>query len=165
MCEARNVCARNCENHSLSGMNCEQHSRGIFFFIEIYLFVLSGYFILFYANTCSLIHCNFGNGLVLVMDLLSEGVLVGRLNGEVSLVTVLEELSHVTSPFWSGDKENQGILLFLKNVLRTADVVVRSIAVSTWSLPFLFSRSEKKWFPSSCCEGLLFVHWTPVTLV
>ena len=38
--------------------------------------------------------------------------LVGRLNGVVSLVTVFEELSHVTSPFWSRDKVNRGIRLF-----------------------------------------------------
>ena len=41
----------------------------------------------------SLIHCTFGNDLVQVIDLSRELVLVGSLNGVVSLVTVYEEFS------------------------------------------------------------------------
>ena len=79
----------------------------------------------------------------------------GRLNGVVSLVTVFEQLSHVTSPFWSCDKVNWGIHLFEEQDLRTADLVICSSAVSKWCLSPLSSRLEKiKWFLSFCCMGL-----------
>ena len=65
-----------------------------------------------------------------------------RLNGVVSLVTVFEELSHVSNLFWSRDKVNRGISLFDEQNLRRADVVVSllnsehmlppSVNVQTW---------------------------------
>ena len=41
-------------------------------------------------------------------------ITVGRLNEVVSLVTVFEELTHVTSPFWSRDKVDREIHILYK---------------------------------------------------
>ena len=53
--------------------------------------------------------------------LICPNMTVRRLNRVVSLVRVFEELSHVTSPFWSSDKVNPGICLFHEQDLRRAD--------------------------------------------
>ena len=58
--------------------------------------------------------------------------IAGRLNKVVSLVIEkFEELSYITSPFWSCDKVNQGIHLFHKQDIRRADMVVCSSVAST----------------------------------
>ena len=68
----------------------------------------------------------------------------------VSLVTVFEEPSHVTSLFWSRDKVNWEIYLFHEQVFRRAACGL-FLSASTWDLPFLYSRPEKsKWFPPFC---------------
>ena len=77
----------------------------------------------------------------------------------ISLVTVFEELSHVTSPFWLRDKMNRVICLFHGQNLRRADIVVYSSAASSWGLPLLFSKLEKrKWFPHFAVGTFPFVH-------
>ena len=63
---------------------------------------------------------------------------VGRLNGVVSLVTVIEELSNVTSPFWSCDKSNPKSLSFTNRTSEAADVVVRYSAASHIIPPLCF---------------------------
>ena len=63
----------------------------------------------------------------------------GRLIGVVSLVTAFEEFFYVTCLFWSCDKMNQGTCLFNEQGLRKADVVICSLAPSTWSPPPFFT--------------------------
>ena len=46
---------------------------------------------------------------------------IGRLSGVIFLVTVFEELSHVTSTFWLRHIVNPEIPLFYKQNLRSAD--------------------------------------------
>ena len=75
---------------------------------------------------------------------------LGGLNGMVSLITMSEELSYVTTSFWSRDNVNQDIHLFHEQVFELTSGGSFLLA-STWCLPPLHSRPEKiKWFPSFC---------------
>ena len=79
------------------------------------------------------------------------------LNGVVLLVTVSEEHSHVTSPIWSREKVNRVICFFHKQVLKRADIVVRSSRRGHEAFPTLDSRHEKsKWLPPFWCMDISF---------
>ena len=77
---------------------------------------------------------------------------VGRLNGMVSLFARFEELSHITSPFWSRDKVNPVIPLFFTNrTSQLADIVVKSSAASHIVTRLFFpDLRSSKWFPPLC---------------
>ena len=70
----------------------------------------------------------------------------------VSLDTAFEELSHITSPFWSHDKVNRGIRHFHEQDFELTRCGGSLLLVSTWNLPPLFSRPQKsEWFSPFCC--------------
>ena len=124
-CESQNVCKRNYVNNFHSGIFLVEYFFSIrkitFAFtiseitfvrllivifpthklcghICIYFLCFQGILFFVHVNACSLIHCTFGNGLVLVMDQSREWV-HWKLNGVVSFITVFEELSHIISFF------------------------------------------------------------------
>ena len=81
-------------------------------------------------------------------------IIVGRLNGMVSLVTVFEELSNVMSLFWSCDKVNEEIRLFHEQDFWVAKM--------WWFVPPgehikpPFFMIIQTWFPPFCRMDLTF---------
>ena len=76
---------------------------------------------------------------------------VGRLNGVVSLVTVFEELSLVTSPSCSRNKANSGIPLFYEQDFKSSRRS-RPLLISDAYDTSPFTRPEK-WFRPFCSRN------------
>ena len=84
-------------------------------------------------------------------------VIVGRLNRVVYLVIVFNELSRVTSPFWSRNKLNRGIRLFGEAI----DVVVPLLGSdSQEAIPFYLTWEAVCGFHCFAVETCIYIPWT-----
>ena len=77
---------------------------------------------------------------------------VGRLNGVIPLVTAFQDLSHITSPFWSRENVKREIRPFQEQDFEVTRRASSFLLASILGLPPLYSTPEmSKLFPSFCC--------------